>query len=1000
MKRFLLFLIAMLTLGVANASPTFKSGTKYRIACKFYGTGEVALGSQHNSSALLYYLTETTNADDGWWYIEKGTNGYTFRNASTNQYIAYSSTRINGVQKGLVLSSTLDVSTCEWEITEMVTNEISYLTINNTEETSQYFNLRKDGTYLLGTYEGGGGSSNELFKIYDENGNDVLDTSGGDSGGGDTAGGSSSNYSTDTKGKNGLNEYWERTLLSQPVVYTTDTSNPVLYSIINVRTSRYICVDNSILTEITDSTKRTQFYFVQSGTGVKIYTADGQYVSTDWAKKYEEYAYRTGLSVSSTSSTGNIWSISGEEGSDYKGYALCKLDNISYSTSGTQQSSYLYWNDYDLDGSNHVVGLYNVDAGSVFVFSSSDKRHVQLLQKNGITFADAEVEPETPTSFRQALDSLQFDNKELVYDEGSSSYFFPLPETLREGGDFLPVLKTVFKSAYSDNGYVVKVNGEAPNEGTGEVAFSNVDCATEYPMTLCTSDGTTLFEAKVKFTFLPIVEINYPSCNGDYYTSGSIRVTDPTNAGFDSTYIAAFKYRGASSQNYSKKSYAVKLRDAEGNSIDRKLLGLRSDNNWILDAMYIDRACMRNRVGTDLWNDFSTKPYYSAQEKKLRTGTRGKFVEVLLNGKYFGLYCMTEKMDRKQLKLKKYVDATSSTTGSEEVHGVLYKSTDWSYEVFMGHESDSQTYPYTAPRDIYNYLGNETWHGYEQKYPDATDEAAYWTPLYNAVNFVATTKTQSTFDASVKDWFDYPVFRDYYLFIELLFATDNHGKNMFFYVYDTQADENSQKISIAPWDLDGTFGQDYYAGIGNTSDATQDFDSYIWKNEHGQHTVFARLKSSTSIPWKSDLTARYAELRETSFNPDNLAARFADYAKLFEDSKADTREESKKHTYHKQLQKEATYAQTWIRQRIAALDKKYGYDASTTSLNEAKAEAYFNVHGGKGCIELSVGTPQTVRIYSLSGTLVRQLNVAAGFTPITSLTPGIYVVNGKKVVVE
>lgn len=137
------------------------------------------------------------------------------------------------------------------------------------------------------------------------------------------------------------------------------------------------------------------------------------------------------------------------------------------------------------------------------------------------------------------------------------------------------------------------------------------------------------------------------------YTKGSLRVTFPEDEGLDSIYHADFKIRGASSINYPKKSYAVKLRDAEGNSIDRKLLGLRSDNNWILDAMYVDLACMRNRVCTDLWNDFSVKPYYADREKKVRTGTRGKFVEMILNGRHNGIYCMTEKMDRKQLKLKK-----------------------------------------------------------------------------------------------------------------------------------------------------------------------------------------------------------------------------------------------------------------------------------------------------------------------------------------------------------
>lgn len=43
---------------------------------------------------------------------------------------------------------------------------------------------------------------------------------------------------------------------------------------------------------------------------------------------------------------------------------------------------------------------------------------------------------------------------------------------------------------------------------------------------------------------------------------------------------------------------------------------MRSDNNWILDAMAVDRARMRNRVSTDLWLAFSTKPYHAAYTPK------------------------------------------------------------------------------------------------------------------------------------------------------------------------------------------------------------------------------------------------------------------------------------------------------------------------------------------------------------------------------------------------
>lgn len=78
----------------------------------------------------------------------------------------------------------------------------------------------------------------------------------------------------------------------------------------------------------------------------------------------------------------------------------------------------------------------------------------------------------------------------------------------------------------------------------------------------------------------------------------------------------------------------MKLLDATGHKLDRTLLGLRSDNYWILDAMVVDPARMRNRVGMDLWNDMATPPYYAASGRSVRTGVRGRLVEVFVNGAY------------------------------------------------------------------------------------------------------------------------------------------------------------------------------------------------------------------------------------------------------------------------------------------------------------------------------------------------------------------------------
>lgn len=1019
MKKFLLFFLSLLAIGTAQAAPNFKANTKYRISCKKFNSsnsyGSVVIGSNHSKLVELYYDSGNSYSNDSWWYINKSGNGYVIVNAKSGQYLTFTTTK-NYRTKYVTLTNAASGNESLW-IFDI--NEDGYAGIASASEgngSGYHFNVRIDGTNLFGAYRANYYDENELFKIYDEQGNNVLLDNSGSSGetgggsGGETGGEGTDNFNTTTYGKTSYGEYWERTQLKQPIVYTTSVADPVLYSIANLRTGRYVGVGTSMntrttcLTEVYSASDRTQFYFVQSGTGVQIFTKDGQYVSTNYPTPDNSVSdKRAGLSVVNGTPNGNLWGF-GWTTNTYPGYTITKLDNLS-ATDATQYE-YNSWNDYSLDNNTgssnvHEVGLYEGDdAGSSFVFTSADLRHAKYLQNKGIDFG-LDV---TPKAFAEAFDSLRINDKQLVYDGKGNAYFATLPEGMRNGGDH--TAKVTYKlKATNAEGYTLKVNGQEP-DADGYVTFDNVDCETLYPIELTNASENVDLSAKIRFTFLPIVELNCSSVNSKAYTTGSLRVTDPASLGYDSLMIAAFKYRGASSSNYPKRSYAIKLRDENGNSVDRKLLGYRSDNNWILDAMYIDLACMRNRVATDLWNAFECKPYYADREKKVRTGTRGKFVEVILNGQWWGLYCMTEKMDRKQLKLKKFVPASLSTTGKNEVHGVLYKSNQWTYEVFMGHESNDDNdykqviYPHKKVSDYKNILGQETWCEYEFKYPDYEDEAVEWRPLHDAANMVATSFILNI--DSVKSRFDYPMLRDYYLFIDLLLATDNHGKNLFWYAYDTQGPEGD-KLSLAPWDLDGTFGQDWDGVITNTKDVTLDFDTYIKNYEHGQFAIFDLIKSRSE--WQQDLKDRYAELRiKGVISGDSIANRFANYASLFEASLADQREQNMwsktYHSRHKDIQGGATYAESWIRRRVNWLDQKYGFDAAVTAINEAKAEAYFAALGGVGCISVNTGKAQSVRIYNIAGQLVRNAQVGSGVTTINGIPAGIYVVNGTKVMVK
>ena len=73
---------------------------------------------------------------------------------------------------------------------------------------------------------------------------------------------------------------------------------------------------------------------------------------------------------------------------------------------------------------------------------------------------------------------------------------------------------------------------------------------------------------------------------------------------------------------------------------------------------------------------------------------------------------------------------------------------------------------------------------FEAKYPDLNDlDSTDYSTLWNAINFVVNS-SNSDFKKHVQEYFDIPVLIDYYLFVVLLNALDNEGKNMYWAVYD------------------------------------------------------------------------------------------------------------------------------------------------------------------------------------------------------------------------
>ena len=438
---------------------------------------------------------------------------------------------------------------------------------------------------------------------------------------------------------------------------------------------------------------------------------------------------------------------------------------------------------------------------------------------------------------------------------------------------------------------------------------------------------------------LPIIKLT-----GEFgydYQEGIVSIIYPDGSS-DNNLSARIKWRGGTTnaEGKHKRNYKIKF------SEDHSFFEMRNDNNWILDAGQADVFRLRNRIATELWNDFATKPYYIDQEPKALSGVRGQVVEVYLNEEYRGIYCLTECMDRKQMKLKKYdKDGT--------IHGVLWKSTGFGSSL-MNTLPDS--YDNNQPMmDVF-----------EAKYPEPGDDLPEtdYSTLWNAINFVINTN-DNDFSNHVNEYFDLPVVLDYYLFINILGAIDNIGKNMYWAVYDKQKDK---KITPAVWDLDLT------VGCSTLGQYSEDFLSPEYPLLDPFYLV-TRLKQTDYNHFNQKVSERYKELRKTYFNPDNLFSRYESYYNILKQSCAAQREEEKwsgdsdVYGHEINFEKELEYIKNWINRRILFLDKQFQYGDDTYISNT------------------TYQSEKTI-IYSLFGQRINNYN---------QLKNNIYIINGKKV---
>ncbi|OAB77962.1 CotH kinase family protein [Cochleicola gelatinilyticus] len=345
------------------------------------------------------------------------------------------------------------------------------------------------------------------------------------------------------------------------------------------------------------------------------------------------------------------------------------------------------------------------------------------------------------------------------------------------------------------------------------------------------------------------------------------------------TSAAGIELRGNLSLTYPKKSFNVEFYTdtiSKGKKeIDFK--DLRKEDDWILDGLYNEPLFVRANFSQTLWKDMY-EPHYASEEPKARSTIDGFYADLFIDGEYRGVYFFSEKINRSLLKLKKMKDGVAN--------GLLFKASNYvNGTAFKGAPEFNNNLP--------------MWGGFEMKYP-FEDYVAHYDDFYKAVKFVAESNPKA-FEAEIDSYFVVDNLMNYFLYINLIRATDNLGKNYYMARYDKET-----PFFIVPWDLDGVLG------------TIQDGKRIATTNDILSNNLFDRLWNENPNNYRSKAITRWKELRRGEFSDEKISNRIEEnYLKLKENNfyERDAKVWNVSHD-----EENLTYLKEWLENRLLYLD--------------------------------------------------------------------------------
>jgi spore coat protein CotH len=380
--------------------------------------------------------------------------------------------------------------------------------------------------------------------------------------------------------------------------------------------------------------------------------------------------------------------------------------------------------------------------------------------------------------------------------------------------------------------------------------------------------------------------------------------------------------RGSSSTMFEKKSYGLEIWDENLNDTTASILGMPEEEDWVLHGPYSDKSLMRNFLAFKLGRDLG------------RYASRGRFVELVLNNDYRGVYVFLEKIKRDKNRVDIARLNEDENSGDDLTGGYIVK-----IDKFDGSNSGGGwTSPYRPP----GYQKPDQVIYFQFDYPKARNitpqQKTYIEDYVTAFEDALHNKPSDDLVKGYKSFIDLNSFIDFAIINEVTRNVDGYRLSTFLH---KDKDSKDKKLYIGPiWDFNLGFGNaDYYNG--------SDIDGWAWSMNSNPNAnndfwliPFWWQRFQTDPEYISLLKNRWQELRNGPYQTERILAFIDSTAAVLDEAQIRNFDKFNILNYYVwpnnyvggSYDAEITYLKNWISARLDWLDQ--GFNDIVTSVTD------------------------------------------------------------------